>query len=92
MNTETTTPKGNTIPVGRPTWKNVLHKGNKDTRDPAHISEWSALALLVGYPYILWNDRIYYVWDADDSFPMATDTGWTTDDVHKHTLADVQSP
>lgn len=51
------------------TWKNVL---NTNLTSYPRIDVAGHYARLLGYPYILWNDRIYRVLDEDRNYIYST--------------------
>ena len=62
----------------KPTWKNTIHN---DARNFGHISELSEIAYRLGYPYILWNDRVYKVHADNLGYAWEHDTGLTIKDI-----------
>jgi len=59
----------------KPTWANTLNPNNLITLW-GHISTFAEVGKKAGYPFILWNDRIYALIDN-----RAEDTGLTIADL-----------
>lgn len=60
------------------TWRNILENRNHTIN---HISEMAQNAFLLGYPLMLWNDRVYSVAEADSTDYTITETQFTIKDV-----------
>lgn len=60
-----------------PTWQNTLRRFSAF----GHILEHAETALELGYPYILWNHRVYSVSQDADGEIEAVDMDLTIDDL-----------
>jgi len=60
-----------------PTWRNTLQRFSGF----GHILEHAEVALELGYPYILWNHRIYEVFQDADGYVCAEDVKLNIDDL-----------
>jgi hypothetical protein len=60
-----------------PTWQNTVQRFSA----LGHITEHAETALELGYPFILWNHRVYSVFQDEDGNVCADDMGLTIDDL-----------
>jgi len=61
------------------TWKNTLHSGNKAILK-WYMKSFAELAVEIGYPYMVWNGRVYSVTQGDAYIEIA-DTGLLEEDL-----------
>lgn len=66
-----------------PTWMNTIHNR---ARNYGHIDDFSHMANALGYPFILWNDRVYFIHTGPGGHEWASDTGWDVEDVGVNTM------
>lgn len=60
-----------------PEWQNTLRRFSAT----GHIAEHAETALELGYPYILWNHRVYSVYQDVDGDICTHDMSLTIDDL-----------
>lgn len=72
-----------TTPLDQLSFRDVLHA----RRHIGYIGQMYEFAQTLGYPYFMWNDRIYKVGKA-----YFTDTGLTLDDVPGKDMANAEWP
>ncbi len=65
------------MPTTKPLWRNTLQKNTAF----GHILDLVEIASELGYPYILWNQRIYSVYQDEDGNINAVDTDLNIDDL-----------
>lgn len=59
-------------------WRNILVNHSHNIN---HISEMAQTALLLGYPLVLWNGRVYSVTVQDSTDYVVIDTDFIVDDI-----------
>lgn len=59
-------------------WLNILVNHSHSIN---HISEMAQTALLLGYPMVLWNGRVYSVTVHDSTDYVVNDTDFIVDDI-----------
>jgi hypothetical protein len=65
-----------TIPAATPTWKDIVNYKHLPSKFTCMATFFKTVVLPSGYPFFLWNDRVYKVEGADCS-----DTGFTISDI-----------
>jgi len=60
-----------------PEWQNTLRRFSAF----GHIADHAKTAVQLGYPYILWNHRVYRAYTDEDGYVTTKDMGLTIDDL-----------